>query len=306
MDVGIGPHPNPTPDPHHRKIELQSLPDLIYLRNNLTESARQKIDLHFPPSAYRQSNNNKHKGRAQPATTISLDGADNPEPSAAEQSTQNPTDEHDPLRTSVEDLVHAYISRIWSSAARNITVNGLDVPLSTDPPSNPDDDIQPQNGPQEQRECIDFTYEPYDGRLQAKVASLYGEVETLTAQVSRLRRMAPKQGAEMYQRQLKQEMDRDEEEHEREMAAMKQKAEQQQQNILGVSLPTEDWYADTKNTYEQGVSELSSLAGLAAKENDGNATLAAAAPAAATGQGASLTETVGKLQRARTVAMEFE
>lgn len=37
--------------PHHRKIELQSTADLAYLYTNTVALSRQKLDLHFPPSA---------------------------------------------------------------------------------------------------------------------------------------------------------------------------------------------------------------------------------------------------------------
>ena len=36
---------------HHRKIELQSTADLAYLYTNTVALSRQKLDLHFPPSA---------------------------------------------------------------------------------------------------------------------------------------------------------------------------------------------------------------------------------------------------------------
>lgn len=37
---------------HYRKIELQSPADLTYLYTNAVAESRQKLDLHFPPSAY--------------------------------------------------------------------------------------------------------------------------------------------------------------------------------------------------------------------------------------------------------------
>lgn len=37
--------------PHYRKIELQSPADLTYLYTNAVAQARQKLDLHLPPSA---------------------------------------------------------------------------------------------------------------------------------------------------------------------------------------------------------------------------------------------------------------
>lgn len=38
-------------DPHHRKVDLQSTDDLLYLKNNILRSAQEKLDLHIPPSA---------------------------------------------------------------------------------------------------------------------------------------------------------------------------------------------------------------------------------------------------------------
>lgn len=37
---------------HYRKIELQSPADLTYLYTNAVAESRQKLDLHFPPSAF--------------------------------------------------------------------------------------------------------------------------------------------------------------------------------------------------------------------------------------------------------------
>lgn len=37
--------------PHYRKIDLQSPADYAYLHTNTTNLSRQKLDLHFPPSA---------------------------------------------------------------------------------------------------------------------------------------------------------------------------------------------------------------------------------------------------------------
>lgn len=38
-------------DSHHRKIELESPADLSYLYANTVAVSREKLDLHFPPSA---------------------------------------------------------------------------------------------------------------------------------------------------------------------------------------------------------------------------------------------------------------
>jgi kinetochor protein Mis14/NSL1 len=36
------------PNPHHRKIDLQSPQDLSYLQSNIRRAAASKLDLHFP------------------------------------------------------------------------------------------------------------------------------------------------------------------------------------------------------------------------------------------------------------------
>ena len=36
---------------HHRRVELQSPADLQFLEANVRRAARQKIDLHLPPAA---------------------------------------------------------------------------------------------------------------------------------------------------------------------------------------------------------------------------------------------------------------
>ncbi|CAD0018744.1 unnamed protein product [Aureobasidium pullulans] len=74
----------------HRKIELQSPLDLIYLRNNTTSTAREKLDLHFPPSAAPESASD------------------------------------DVLRSRVEELVQQYISKVFENAGPNLAVNGLE------------------------------------------------------------------------------------------------------------------------------------------------------------------------------------
>ena len=38
-------------DAHHRKIDLQAPQDLTYLLGNITKAAQEKLDIHFPPSA---------------------------------------------------------------------------------------------------------------------------------------------------------------------------------------------------------------------------------------------------------------
>ncbi|EXJ94715.1 hypothetical protein A1O1_03112 [Capronia coronata CBS 617.96] len=304
--------PHRIPDSHHRKIELQSPADLTYLQANLVASAKEKLDLHFPLSAAQ----NGGAGHAQPATVISLDGVDSSASAIASANGSNGQtpavaatvgaaqrqEQEDPLRARVRQLVDSFMARTWEGASKNITVNGMDAasfPLltSTTTTTTTSTDINAHStGPQEEREGINFVYEAYDTRLQAKVAGLYGELETLTAQVSRLRRTAPKQGADEYRNRLMAQLAEEEEQFQAEMAALRHKAASgSQEGALKLEPPLrEGWHDDVKTMFEHATGELMALAGLAGSEGD-----------IRSGQ-ASLTETVGKVQRARNVALEFE
>ncbi|RVX75307.1 hypothetical protein B0A52_00660 [Exophiala mesophila] len=324
MEVSPGIHPRPSPNPHHRKIELQSIQDLTYLQQNLSASARQKLDLHFPPSAYRS------QAKSQPATFISLDGVrprnssdtsdpNHPVTSSPESDRKRKRDqedtgeendaEHDPLRARVKSLVDAFIFRTWTSAAQNVTVNGLDAELPVTPyQSTLTQDTgtaKESSAPALEREGVDFTYEAYDSRSQLRLASLYGELELLTAQVSRLRRTAPAQGANTYAMALRAEIDKDEAEYEAQHGStntMPAKNEMLNQddvwNALGLKPLRNGWQDDVQRNYSRAVEELVGLAGgKNDPENTGTERWRA---------GSSLTGTVGKVERARTVAMEFE
>jgi hypothetical protein len=308
MEIEKTLHQQPLPNPHHRKIELQSAQDLVYLQSNLIASARQKLDLHFPPAAAQPSK------KPQPATIISLDGVKPPsldaqttQRQAAQNGDQKDEVEEDPMRSSVRAYVDAYISRIYTAASPSITVNGLDATslaptiLSTKHPfpmplSNA---LETQTGPCEEKEGVDFIYEVHDTRLQKKVADMYAELEALTVQVGQLRRTAPGQGAKELGQRLAESMESEDAEFDREMAALKQEAAGQggkEGSALQLQALSDEWFADRKEMYEHGMRDLTALVGAASEE-----TMASAAQ-----RGPSLTETVGRVQRARTVALEFE
>ena len=270
-------HPNPQPNPHHRRIELQSPLDLTYLQSNLTASANRKLALHFPPSTTRR-----------PATFISLDGG--PDASSHQIQPEDEADD-DPMLTRVQSLISAFLQRTWTAAAHNISINGLYASSLPDAPST-----QPLEKQIGEREGVDFTYAAYDSRLQTQVASLYGELEGLTAQVSRLRREAPRTGAERYVEVLRERLRGEEEEFEREMALLRDsQSSQAKGDVLKLEKQREGYYEDMQVTYVHGVEDLARLTGVGSGKEG-----------VAVDQGGSLTETVGKVQRARTVAMEFE
>lgn len=291
MDVDALNQANSVANLHHRKVELQSPQDFTYLQANLVASARQKLDLHFPPSALQKN----ARGHAQPATVISLDGV---KPLGSHQDPKEEggqEEEEDPLRAHVRQLVDAFITRTWDGAAKNITVNGMDatslaVLTRSVAPSK-------LNEPEEEREGVDFAYEAYDTRLQSRVAGLYGELEALTAQVSRLRRTAPKQGSDGLRDKLAEEMVKEQAGFEAQVAALREGATDAGAANLDLQPVRDGWHDDVKAMYERGTGGLAALAGLHPGGTDTSLPLH---------HGSSLTETMGKVQRGRTVAMEFE
>ncbi len=50
-------------DPHHRKVELQAPADLLYLHNNIRYAAQKKLDLHIPPSAAPQKEDDAFRAK---------------------------------------------------------------------------------------------------------------------------------------------------------------------------------------------------------------------------------------------------
>lgn len=285
---------------HHRKIELQSPLDLAFLQTNLSSSARQKLDLHFPPSAYIDSQN----ASTQPATVISLDGVKTAEAVTATDVatvTKSADDaEKDPLRARVRELVDAFMARTWEGAVKNITVNGMDVTLPQVAASQSGIKTTEAKAPEQETEGVDFVYESYDSRLQSKLAGLYGDLEMLTAQVSRLRRTAPKEGGDALHEALASDIAKDDTVFEAQIAAIRARAANPDLNPLGLNPQRDGWNDDIKAMYQRGTDGLTTLAGLGVVNTSGPS-IGRPVP-----HGASLTETVGKVQRARTVAMEFE
>ena len=254
IDAATG-HPNPIPNSHHRKVELQSPLDLTYLQANIAASARQKLDLHFPSNAS-QPVGSSGSGTAQ-----------------------------DPMRQRVQELVDQFLAETWASAAHSISINGLDatevLQTTTQGPT------PTAKKPKEEREGVDFEYEPFDSRLSTKLATLHGELEALTSQVSKLRRTAPAQAAEKYRTALMASLDDDEKTHETE----KERAGkiEGEEGLLRLDDIAEGWQEDISAMYEHGLAELRRLGGQGGGEGSG-----------------SLTETVGKVQRAKVVALELE
>jgi hypothetical protein len=135
-----------------------------------------------------------------------------------------------------------------------------------------------------------FTYTPYDPSLLARATALHAELEALTNEVSRLRRGAPREAAEGYIATLQNALEEDEGVY----TSEREDAARTPEGVLKVeSIPK-----GAEELYERGLGELVGLSGLSSK--------------AGAGQGGkkqgtlSLTETVGKVQRARRVVCELE
>jgi Kinetochore protein Mis14 like len=303
LPTDVHPHPNPLPHPHHRKIELQSPLDLIYLRENIASTARQKLDLHFPPDATTAVKTGEKDSKQE----LGTDGAE----------------KEDPMRTRVAALVTQFLDRTFDYAGHSISVNGNDVATSSSTRSSSFPNTianstshaalptttktttttasastctiksQPQQEPE--REGIHFSYEPYDPRLSTKLASLYADLERETLAVSQLRRTAPAEGAkaggEALLRSIEEDQQRDDEAKERH-------AGEGSGGLKLEPLPG-GWSEEVAEMYERGLGDLRRLGG-------GVGSVGAGGALRSGGEGGSLTETVGKVQRARDVAMEFD
>lgn len=262
-DVASESHPDPIPNPHHRKIELQSPLDLTYLQSHTAAAARQKLDLHFPPNA------------SQVAAAADGNGTAS-----------------DPMRERVQELVAQFLARTWGAAKMGITVNGADADAAADAEVMGGGDEEGKK--REEKEGVDFEYETYDSQLSGRVAGLHAELEALTTQVSRLRRTAPGDAARGFGDVLLAGLKG--EENESDEGGLRRMVEGEEP-LPGLRLQDvrEGWAGDVADVYEKGVAELRRLGGHGGSGGGSG------------GEGSgSLTETRGRLERARVAAVELE
>ncbi|KAI1385529.1 uncharacterized protein F4822DRAFT_445486 [Hypoxylon trugodes] len=135
----------------HRKIELQTPEDLAFLLANVRRAAAARLDEAFPP----------------------VEGAGS-------------GGEGDELRTRIEELVNEYITKTFTLAAPNLSINGLPVDaqhfLSGNSTSS--DPLQPEE-----------VYEPFDARKRARVEDLTREEEDLLRDIAALKKSVPQTAA---------------------------------------------------------------------------------------------------------------
>ncbi|KAI1851337.1 hypothetical protein JX266_003412 [Neoarthrinium moseri] len=131
---------------HQRKIELQSPEDLTYLLANVRRAATEHINEAFPP----------------------VEGAQG----------------EDDLRTRIEELVNEYITKTFTLASPNLSVNGMPLDdlslLSPDYAGSSRDPLEPE-----------VVYAPFDGRARTRVEELTREEEDLLRDIAALKKSVP-------------------------------------------------------------------------------------------------------------------
>ncbi|KAL5002272.1 kinetochore protein Mis14 like-domain-containing protein [Aspergillus recurvatus] len=115
-----------------------------------------------------------------------------------------PNNEPDPMRERVRELVDDFITRTFASASASVSINGLDS-------SSPEFPFPAAFTAPTELETVE--YEPFDGKLAARVTSLYAQLESLTTTVAQLRRDAPRRAAREYAKELGRVIEEEEEEY---------------------------------------------------------------------------------------------
>ncbi|KAL4906142.1 kinetochore protein Mis14 like-domain-containing protein [Aspergillus multicolor] len=114
-----------------------------------------------------------------------------------------PNNEPDPMRERVRELVDDFITRTFASASSSVSINGLDS-------SSPEFPFPAAFTAPTDLETVE--YEPFDGKLAARVTSLYAQLESLTTTVAQLRRDAPGRAARQYAEELEKVIEQEEKE----------------------------------------------------------------------------------------------
>ncbi|KAI0475229.1 hypothetical protein GGR56DRAFT_503704 [Xylariaceae sp. FL0804] len=152
-----------------RKIELQAPEDLAYLLANVRRAAAARVDEAFPPIANDDNDDRNHKGGRG----------------------------EDELRTRIEELVDEYITRTFTLASANLSINGLPAdPAHFDLPASGDLNLAHQEQQQQQEE---EAYEPFDARKRARVEELTRDEEDLLRDIAALKRGVPAAAAAAWQ-----------------------------------------------------------------------------------------------------------
>ncbi|OTA98525.1 hypothetical protein M426DRAFT_325904 [Hypoxylon sp. CI-4A] len=178
----------------HRKIELQSSDDLAFLLANVRRAATARLDEAFPP----------------------VDGA-----------ASGSRGDGDELRTRIEELVNEYITKTFTLAAPNLSINGLPVNaqhfLSGNHSSSAPD--QPEE-----------VFESFDARKRARVEDLTREEEDLLRDIAALKKSVPQAAASTWAEAAKRSVADDE----KALAAANERAAAAESSRDGGLLPADD------------------------------------------------------------------
>lgn len=157
----------------HRKIELQSSSDLLFLTSQIRTAARQKLDLHLPPVS---------------------DNANEP----------------DELRAQVETLVDSFVAQVLQGLRGNISINGMDIIERGRSGEDGEESGTAMEGVLADDgtavsavEQEDF--EPFDDKLRTKLSSTVARRDALIAKISSHRRTTPAGAAAAFQAQFERE-----------------------------------------------------------------------------------------------------
>lgn len=159
----------------HRKIELQSPADLTYLIFNASRTARSKIDLHLPPNAAPEGEEDAMRRRVEELV-------EQVRPSACYRRQSR----RKPLRCTngITDIAQ-YIQQTFTGVKQNLRINGMEA-------ADMEKHLQEQlQGGEE--------VEAYDHRLAKRIQDTSAQIEALTLELANLRRSAPKEAARRFQ-----------------------------------------------------------------------------------------------------------
>ncbi|KAH7029248.1 uncharacterized protein B0I36DRAFT_325336 [Microdochium trichocladiopsis] len=201
-----------------RKIELQAPDDLAYLLANVRRAAAQRIDEAFP----------------------AVEGAQ----------------EEDELRSRIEELVEQYITKTFTLAGPNLSINGLDINPAqiahlqeSSSTTSADGTLQPEE-----------VFEPFDARKRQRVEDLSREEEDLLRDIAHLKKSVPAASASSWAEATRQGTKDDEEALEaanqraREAADNRDDLTEGKGGLRGVDVLERQ--ADVERAYEQAVQGL--------------------------------------------------
>nr|POE93661.1 kinetochore protein mis14 [Quercus suber] len=205
----------------HRKIELQSPDDWIYLLANVTRAAREKLDRHFPPDAAVRSGSGADGGRDEMRGMVEarLDEV---------RSWYLPFRDSDGIAEGGKQRGKAKESRAdlsgrWAVHPRHVLTYGPEL-------------------------------EPFDTRLAQRIQSLSAQIEDKTLELANLRRTAPAETARKFNEEFEKQGARQDE-----LARAEEEARMQEARDTTIDVGEVPRVDEVRRTWEQGTADLAAL-----------------------------------------------